>query len=126
MYTYSVLIVDDSPYIRMSVSKMLRDMGFEKIEIAEDGKTGLDKFRSSNPLIVILDNIMPELDGLSILKEIKKEKPKTIVIFSSSLSVREKILEFKAAGADYYLLKPYQPLKFFEMMEKAIASLEVK
>jgi DNA-binding NarL/FixJ family response regulator len=61
-----------------------------------------------------------------VLKEIKKEKPSLYVVTSSSLSLRDKIVEFKTAGADQYLLKPYEKEKFNEVMLKALAALEVR
>jgi YesN/AraC family two-component response regulator len=124
-HPYTVLVIDDSTYIRMSATRMLKEMDFDKIEVAENGKVGLDKFRSTHPHIVLLDGVMPELDGLTVLKEMKKERPTTIVIVSSSISARETILEFKASGADNYLLKPYEKEKFGDVMKKAIAMMEV-
>jgi two-component system chemotaxis response regulator CheY len=120
-----VLVIDDSTYIRMSATKMLKEMEFDNIETAEDGKVGLDKFRSTHPNIVLLDGVMPELDGLTVLKEIKKERPETIVIISSSISARETILEFKASGADSYLLKPYEREKFSQAITKAVSMMKV-
>ncbi len=104
---------------------MLKEMEFDNIETAEDGKVGLDKFRSTHPNIVLLDGVMPELDGLTVLKEIKKERPETIVIISSSISARETILEFKASGADSYLLKPYEREKFSQAITKAVSMMKV-
>jgi len=56
---YTVLVIDDSTYVRMAATKMLKEMEFGKIDSAENGKTGLDKFRSMHPHIVLLDGIMP-------------------------------------------------------------------
>jgi two-component system, chemotaxis family, chemotaxis protein CheY len=120
-----VLVIDDSTYIRMSATKMLKEMEFDNIDMAEDGKVGLEKFRSTHPNIVLLDGVMPELDGLTVLKEIKKECPETIVIISSSISARETILEFKASGADSYLLKPYEREKFSQAITKAVSMMKV-
>jgi two-component system, chemotaxis family, chemotaxis protein CheY len=120
-----ILIIDDSTYIRMSATKLLKEMEFDNVDAAEDGKVGLEKFRLTHPDIVLLDGIMPELDGLTVLKEIKKERPGVIVIISSSISARETILEFKTAGADSYLLKPYEREKFNEVMTKAVSMIKV-
>ncbi len=120
-----VLIIDDSTYIRMSAAKTLKEMGFGEVDSAENGKVGLDKFRSMHPHIVLLDGVMPEVDGLTVLKEIKNERPETIVVVSSSISARETILEFKASGADSYLLKPYEKDKFKDTITKAVAMIKV-
>jgi two-component system, chemotaxis family, chemotaxis protein CheY len=121
----TVLVIDDSTYIRIATTKMLKEMEFDKIDTAENGKVGLDKFKLTHPQIVILDGVLPELDGLTVLKEMKKERPMTIVIVSSSVSARETIVEFKASGADNYLLKPYTKEKFNEAMTRAISLVEV-
>jgi two-component system chemotaxis response regulator CheY len=122
---YRVLVIDDSAFIRMSVTRMLKEMGFGHIDTADNGRVGLEKFRSSDPQIVILDGIMPGLDGLTVLRTMKSEKPNIYVIASSSLSLRAKVVEFKTLGADQYLLKPYEKEKFSEVIHKAIATLEV-
>ena len=121
---HTALVVDDSPFIRMSATKLLKELGLADVHSADNGRTGLEQFRLLHPDIVILDGVMPETDGLEVLKEIKKERPKTVVIVSSSLSVREKILEFKAAGADHYLLKPYPPERFKSLVQGALSVLE--
>ena len=119
-----ILIIDDSSYIRMSASRMLKDLGYRDVDTADDGKSGLDKFRTSHPHLVILDGVLPELDGLAVLRLIKKERPETKVIITSSLSARERIVEFKEAGANFYLLKPYSREKFNEVITHAIAIKE--
>jgi YesN/AraC family two-component response regulator len=124
-HPHRVLIIDDSSFIRMSATRTLKEMEFEHIETADNGQIGLEKFRLFIPHIVILDGIMPEVDGLTVLKTMKKEKPETYIIMSSSLSIREKIIEFKTAGADQYLLKPYGSEKFIEALHKAIGKVTV-
>jgi two-component system chemotaxis response regulator CheY len=124
-HPHRILIIDDSSFIRMSATRMLKEMEFEQIETADNGQIGLEKFRLFIPHIVILDGIMPEVDGLTVLKTMKSEKPETYIIMSSSLSVRENIVEFKTAGADQYLLKPYGSEKFIEALHKAIGKVTV-
>jgi len=122
--THSILIIDDSPHMRILLARLLKNRGFEKVESAENGALGLAKFKVQDPQIVFLDGIMPEMDGLTVLREIKKTDPETIVVMTTSLSDREKVVEFKQAGADYYLLKPFEDNKFDETLQKALATLE--
>jgi len=121
---YSVLVIDDSAQYRTIIAKLLKNLGFEKIETAEDGQAGVDKAQSLKPHLVFLDGIMPTMDGITALQEIKKTHPETVVIVSSSLSEKAKVLRFKEAGADFYLLKPYDREKFEEVTNKALAILE--
>ena len=121
---YTALIIDDSVQYRTIITKLLKNLGFEKIETAEDGRLGVDKARSLKPHLIYLDGIMPTMDGITALQEIKKANPETVVIISSSLSEKAKVLRFKEAGADFYLLKPYEREKFEEVTNKALAIIE--
>ena len=120
---YSVLVIDDSPHMRILMSKLLLRNGFAIVDIAVNGAEGLEHFASSNPHIVFLDVVMPEIDGLNVLREIKSLKPDTIVVMMTSMSEKQKVLKFKEAGADYYLLKPFEEGKFMEMLQEIIAIL---
>ena len=66
---------------------------------------------------------MPEMGGLEVLQSVKKDSPGTIVVMVSSISAREEILQFKEAGADSYLLKPFDAQKFDEIMDKVLTIL---
>jgi two-component system chemotaxis response regulator CheY len=121
---YSALIIDDSPHMRILMSKLLQRNGFTHFDVAVNGADGLQHFTASNPDIVFLDAVMPELDGLSVLRQIKSLKPDTIVAMTTSLSEKEKVLKFKEAGADYYLLKPFEEGKFTETLQEIVAVLD--
>ncbi len=121
---YSALVIDDSPYMRILVSKLLLRSGFTLVDVAVNGADGLQHFATSNPHIVFLDAVMPEIDGLDVLRKIKSLKPDTIVAMTTSLSEKEKVLKFKEAGADYYLLKPFEEGKFMETLKKMVAILD--
>ncbi|MGA9408770.1 MAG: response regulator [Bacteroidota bacterium] len=120
---YSVLVVDDSPHSRILLLRLLQRNGLSQVELAVNGAEGLQRFKSSKPDLVFLDAIMPEVDGLTVLREIKKIDPGAIVVITTSLSEKEKVLQFKDAGANYYLLKPFEDNKFDETLAKAIAFL---
>ena len=119
----SILVVDDSPHSRILLLKLLQRNGLSQVELAVNGAEGLQRFKSSKPDIVFLDAIMPEVDGLTVLREIKKIAPNTIVVMTTSLSEKEKVLQFKDAGANYYLLKPFEDKKFDETLAKVLALL---
>jgi two-component system chemotaxis response regulator CheY len=116
----SALIIDDSAEVRIILTRYLKSLGFNPIDTADDGRAGLEKVKSMKPHIVVLDGMMPKLDGLRALPEIKKESPDTVVVICSSMSEKEKVLQFKNAGADFYILKPFHREKFEEVMRQAI------
>jgi two-component system chemotaxis response regulator CheY len=123
-HPYRVLAIDDSPHIRILMTKLLKRFGFETVETAENGKAGLEKIETFKPHAIFLDGIMPEMDGLTVLRAIRERDPVTIVVITSSLSEREKVLQFKESGADFYLMKPFEEPKFQEVAQKVVNVLE--
>jgi DNA-binding response OmpR family regulator len=122
--TNRVLVVDDSDHVRILVSKRLKQRDFSEIDTAPNGRIALEKVKSFRPDIIFLDAIMPEMGGLEVLQTVKKESPGIIVVMMSSISAREEILQFKEAGADSYILKPFETQKFDEVLEKVLALLK--
>lgn len=123
-FPYRVLAIDDSPHIRILMTKLLKRFGFEWVETAENGKVGLEKFQSFKPHAVFLDGIMPEMDGLTVLRSIKGMDRTAIVVITSSLSERDKVLQFKESGADFYLMKPFEEAKLQEVAQKVVNVLD--
>ena len=123
-FAYRVLAIDDSPHFRILITKLLKRFGFETVETGENGRIGLQKFDTFKPDVVFLDGIMPEMDGLTVLRSIKQRNAATIVVVTSSLSERDKVLQFKESGADLYLMKPFEEAKFQEVAQKVIKILD--
>lgn len=116
----SVLIIDDSVHIRALFTMMMRKAGVTKFYQATDGEDGLEKFKQYAPSIVFLDNMLPKMSGVEVLKQIKMINPKAVVVMISAVSDIETVREAKAAGANYYLVKPYSPEKVVEIMYKLL------
>ena len=121
---FSALIIDDSAEVRIILTRYLKSLGFDTIDTADDGRSGVEKARLSRPHIVVLDGMMPKLDGIKALPEIKKENPNTVVVICSSMSDKAKVLQFKDAGADFYILKPFDRKKFEEVIQQAVEIIE--
>src|SRR5690606_41999023 len=68
-----ILVVDDFPTMRRIIKNLLKDLGFENVDEAEDGAMGLDKLRNGNFDFVVSDWNMPNLDGLSMLQQIRAD-----------------------------------------------------
>ena len=120
---YSALIVDDSAHSRILLLRLLQRSGLTKVDLAVNGADGIRRFKASKPDMVFLDAIMPEMDGLTALREIKRVDPEAIVVMITSLSEKEKVLQFKEAGANYYLLKPFENDKFDQTLLKILTLL---
>ena len=102
------IIADDSRIIRMLLSKIMVNLGFEVIE-AEDGEEVVEMVELNEPSIVIMDWRLPALDGIDALYKIRSlkkiQQPK--VMFCSSIIDIEKIREALDGGADDYIMKPF-------------------
>lgn len=109
MQKIKVLLVDDSSLVRRLVTKELsKDGEIEIVGSAGDGKSGLEKMSQLNPDVIILDVEMPGLDGLGMLKELRKINPLVPVLMFSSLTERgaSVTLEALSSGATDYIAKP--------------------
>ncbi|HET8674318.1 MAG TPA: response regulator transcription factor [Blastocatellia bacterium] len=105
-----VLIVDDNKSIRGTVSDYLKGKDYEVVEAA-DGIQGLDKGLSSSPSIIILDVVMPGIDGFKLCQLLREKGVKTpIIMLTEKQSIEDKITGF-SFGADDYLGKPFSPLE---------------
>ncbi len=103
-----VLLVDDEKTMVKYLSRRLVKRGFE-ISVAYSGLSALDELKNSNFDVVLLDVLMPEMDGIETLREIKKIKPETEVIMLTGHASVEVGIEGMKAGAFNYIMKPFDP-----------------
>ena len=100
-----VLIIDDEIYVRESLGVFLEDNGYN-VELAENGKRGIEKFKLDKPDIVLLDLRMPDMSGLEVLPELKAVSDTTPVIIVSGNSQIRDAVEAIRTGAWDYISKP--------------------
>lgn len=103
-----ILIVDDEPNIVMTLEYAFRKQGFE-VFIARDGSEALDILKNAIPDVIILDIMMPNVDGYETLKNIKENKKmeNTKVVFLTAKNKASDIEKGLKLGADKYLTKPF-------------------
>jgi two-component system, OmpR family, KDP operon response regulator KdpE len=111
-----VLIVDDEEPIRDSLSRRLQREGFEVI-IAANGIEGLRAFHANHPDLVVLDIIMPEMDGLTVCQRIREVAETPIMMLSAQAVSEDDIIEGLNAGADEYLVKPIRGNEFLARVQ---------
>ncbi|MFI5357829.1 MAG: response regulator transcription factor [Opitutales bacterium] len=101
-----VLLIEDFDLIRDSVSQGLREAGFA-VDTAPDGEQGLWLARSADYDVIILDLMLPRLDGLSLLKKLREDGSKTHVLILTARDRAEDRVKGLDLGADDYLVKPF-------------------
>jgi two-component system chemotaxis response regulator CheY len=100
-----ILVVDDAAFMRMRISKILTEAGYEVIQ-GENGLEAVEQYKNNNPDAVLLDITMPEMDGLSALKEIRAFDGSASVAMVTALGQQQVVLEAVKAGAKDFLVKP--------------------
>jgi len=116
-----VLSVDDSSSIRQMVAFTLKGAGYEVIE-ASDGQEGLEKAKMKTVDMVLTDQNMPRMDGLTLIKNLRampnyKSTPILMLTTESGDAMKA---QGKAAGATGWLVKPFDPAKLLEVTKKVI------
>ncbi len=117
----TVLSVDDSSSIRQMVSFTLKGAGYEVIE-ASDGQEGLEKAKMKTVDMVLTDQNMPRMDGLTMIKNLRampnyRNVPILMLTTESGDAMKQ---QGKAAGATGWLVKPFDPSKLLEVTKKVI------
>ncbi|MDP9530582.1 response regulator [Pseudomonas protegens] len=117
----SVLVVDDSSSVRQVVGIALKGAGYEVIE-ACDGKDALGKLNGQKVHLIISDVNMPNMDGITFVKEVKKlaNYKFTPIIMLTTESQESKKAEGQAAGAKAWVVKPFQPAQMLAAVSKLI------
>ncbi len=103
----TVLVVDDEPHIVELVRLYLANEGFS-VEAAYTGREALEKFRASQPALVVLDLMLPEMDGWEVCRQIRHESDLPIIMLTARSDDVDKIVGLEL-GADDYLAKPFNP-----------------
>lgn len=115
----TILIADDAAFMRMRCGKMLAQHGHQVVE-AENGREAVDKYTEQKPDCVLLDITMPELDGLSALKEIRKLDPNARVAMVTAIGQQQVVMEALQSGARDFVVKPFQPERVLQAVEKLL------
>ena len=103
----TILVVDDEKNIVQLARLYLNNEGF-RVEAAHDGKQALEKAKSLRPDLIVLDIMMPEMDGLSVCKEIRKTSNVPVIILTARGDDIDRIVGLEI-GADDYMAKPFNP-----------------
>lgn len=115
-----ILVVDDFPTMRRIIRNLLKDLGYENVDEAEDGAIGLEKLRNGSFDFVVSDWNMPNLDGLEMLKQIRADESlaKLPVLMVTAEAKKENIIAAAQAGANGYVVKPFTAATLEEKLNK--------
>jgi two-component system chemotaxis response regulator CheY len=115
-----VLVIDDFPTMRRIVKNLLKQLGYENIEEAEDGVQALAKLKAGGYGLVISDWNMPNMEGIDLLRNVRADenlKPIPFLMVTAEAE-KEKVIEAIKAGVDNYIVKPFTAEVLKEKLEK--------
>lgn len=102
-----LLVVDDALIMRAMIKDIARQAGWEIAGEATNGREGLERYRELRPDLVTLDIVMPEMDGVEALRQLRQEQPPAEVVMVSAIDQKEKLSECIRLGARDFIVKPF-------------------
>jgi two-component system, repressor protein LuxO len=116
----SVLLVEDTLSLQMVYRSILATAG-HRVAVAGSAEDGLQQFRTHRPMVVLLDLILPDRDGLDLMREIQALQPETRVIAITANGSVNRAVEAMRAGAHDFLVKPFDEGRFLSAVQNALA-----
>lgn len=117
-----ILITDDALFMRVTLKNILTQNGFEVVGEAGNGVESVKLYDELKPDLVTMDITMPEMDGISAVREIKSKHPEAKVIMCTAMGQKNMVVEAIEAGAKDFIVKPFQADRVLEAVNKLLAA----
>ena len=114
-----ILIVDDAAFMRMMLKNILVKEGYEVYEAAS-AHEALGRYQELKPDLVTMDITMPEVDGITAVKELKRVDPGARVIMCSAMGQQGMVMDAIQAGASDFIVKPFKSERVLEALQKVL------
>jgi len=118
----NILVVDDAAFMRMMLKDILQKNGHTVIGEAANGSEAIARYKELGPDLVTMDITMPVMEGIEAVKQIKEADPKAKIIMCSAMGQQAMVVQAIQAGAKDFIVKPFQPDRVLESIERAIAN----
>jgi two-component system chemotaxis response regulator CheY len=115
-----ILIVDDAAIMRLMLKHLFENNDFEVVAEAQNGLEAVQLYAEHKPDLVTMDITMPDMDGITAVKEILKTDPNAKIIMCSAMGQVNKVKAAVLAGAKSFLVKPLQPERVLETVKKVL------
>lgn len=117
---HTVLVCDDAAFMRAMLSDILTQAGLDVIGEAQSGVEAVQKYRDLRPDLVTMDLLMPDMGGIDAVREIVTIDPGARVLMCSAMGQQSLVLEALQAGARDFVVKPFQPSRVLEAVERVL------
>jgi two-component system, chemotaxis family, chemotaxis protein CheY len=116
----TVLVCDDALFMRTMVKDILSQAGFTVVGEAENGQQAVEQYKKLKPDLVTMDIIMPEMGGIEAVKKIMEADPQARILMCSAMGQQALVLEAIQAGAKDFVVKPFQPSRVLEAVQRVL------
>ncbi len=118
--SHTVLICDDAVFMRSLLREILEQAGYEVVGEATTGAEAVDLYKELRPDIVTLEVVMPDIGGIDAVREIVKSDPDARILMCSALGQQALMAEATEAGAREFVVKPFQPSRVLEAVQRVL------
>jgi two-component system chemotaxis response regulator CheY len=115
-----ILIVDDAIFMRKMIGDILKKEGYEICGEAENGIEAIKKYKELKPDLVTMDIIMPDMSGIDAVQEIVNFDGNAKILMVSAMGQQSLVVEAIQKGAKDYVIKPFQPSRVLEAVERVL------
>jgi len=119
--TIRVLAVDDSLVALKVLRRALEGTEFEIVAEVRSGAEALAQYQALSPDLVLLDLVMPDMDGGEVLRDLREADPQSRIVMVSSLGTKAKVMECLQEGARSFVMKPFQREEMLQVLRQAVA-----
>ncbi|UUZ86937.1 response regulator [Paenibacillus sp. P26] len=116
------MIVDDSLFMRMILKNVIEELGYETAAEAGNGVEALSLYEEVQPDLVTMDITMPEMDGITALKEIKAQHPDAKIMMVSAMGQQALLIQAVSMGACDFIVKPFNKDRVRDALKKAFSA----
>lgn len=110
----TIMIVDDAKFMRFTLRNMIEGSGHQVIAEAQNGKEAIQMYHMYRPDLILMDITMPEMDGITAVKELMKINSKVKIIMCSAMGQHKMVMDAIHAGAKDFVVKPVNPERVLE------------
>ncbi len=118
--SHTVLVCDDAIFMRTMIGDILTQAGYEVVGEAETGAQAVEKYTELGPDLVTMDIVMPDMGGIDAVREIVQKDPDARILMCSAMGQQALVVEAIQAGAKDFVVKPFQPSRVLEAVQRVL------
>jgi two-component system chemotaxis response regulator CheY len=116
----TILVCDDAIFMRTMITDILSQAGYEVVGEASCGAQAIEQYKALKPELVTMDIVMPDMSGIEAVRAICKEFPNAKILMCSAMGQQGLVVDAIQAGAKDFVVKPFQPSRVLEAVQRVL------